>query len=688
MSLKPKRVDFAATWAELKETVKGVVTLGNIPQAVWYNRFSDVYSLCVAYPEPLAEKLYQETKKFLEEHVKSLLAQVNSTNEEQLLTVYYNLWLQYSQGIDYLHKLYIYLNTQHIKKQKASDAEVLYGILPEPPEQMKEIGELGLDLWKKHMIEPLKDVLLRLLLEAIRCDRTGQSLYNEKSSTIHGVIQVLVAVEEYKKKNNLELYETVFETPFLEATGEYYRQEASRLLQECTISQYMEKVLQRRDEEDLRGRKFLHPNSYQKVRNVCEQEMVAMHLPAIHNECPTMVQQELHQDLRNAFALLKPISGGLSVLVTQVMEHIKQQGLRAVANLSGDNVASQFVEGMLAVHAKYKEMVGVVFANDQLFTSALDMACASVVNHRLNPKQPCRSPELLAKYCDSLLKKSTKGGSDSEVDEKLAQCIIVFKYIDDKDVFQKFYARMLAKRLIHQQSHSMDSEEAMINRLKQACGYEFTNKLHRMFTDMSVSSDLNNKFNDYLQNKGRIELGLNFSIYVLQAGAWPLGQNCPTDFAVPQELEKSVQRFEEFYHDQFNGRKLAWLHHLSQGELKLNYLKKPYIITMQTFQMAMLLMFENVNSITCKELMEATKLNSDHFQKYVQSLVESKLLIVSSGTVEVFEPNTIVSLNMEYSNKRTKFRITAAVQRETVQEAEQTHSSVDEDRKLYLQVTK
>ena len=37
----------------------------------------DVYSLCVAYPEPLADKLYSETKKFLEEHVDSLLIKVS-----------------------------------------------------------------------------------------------------------------------------------------------------------------------------------------------------------------------------------------------------------------------------------------------------------------------------------------------------------------------------------------------------------------------------------------------------------------------------------------------------------------------------------------------------------------------------------------------------------------------------------
>ena len=69
----------------------------------------------------------------------------------------------------------------------------------------------------------------------------------------------------------------------------------------------MEKVLQRRDEEDLRSRKFLHPSSYSKVRSECEQRMVADHLAAIHNECPAMAQQELKQDLLNALLKVKRI---------------------------------------------------------------------------------------------------------------------------------------------------------------------------------------------------------------------------------------------------------------------------------------------------------------------------------------------------------------------------------------------
>lgn len=52
---------------------------------------------------------------------------------------------------------------------------------------------------------------------------------------------------------------------------------------------------------------------------------------------------------------------------------------------------------------------------------------------------------------------------------------------------------------------------------QQACGYEFTSKLHRMYTDMSVSADLNNKFNNFIKNQDTIiDLGISFQIYVLQ----------------------------------------------------------------------------------------------------------------------------------------------------------------------------
>jgi hypothetical protein len=60
----------------------------------------------------------------------------------------------------------------------------------------------------------------------------------------------------------LQLYQEIFEAPFLQASGEYYKREASKLLQECDVSQYMERVIQRLEEETLRSNKFLHPRYF------------------------------------------------------------------------------------------------------------------------------------------------------------------------------------------------------------------------------------------------------------------------------------------------------------------------------------------------------------------------------------------------------------------------------------------
>ncbi len=60
--------------------------------------------------------------------------------------------------------------------------------------------------------------------------------------------------------------------------------------------------------------------------------------------------------------------------------------------------------------------------------------------------------------------------------------MVLFKYLEDKDVFQTFYTTKLSKRLIHGVSASDESEASMISKLKEACGFEYTNKLQRMFT--------------------------------------------------------------------------------------------------------------------------------------------------------------------------------------------------------------
>ncbi|XP_078089126.1 cullin-2 isoform X3 [Mustelus asterias] len=685
MSLKPRVVDFDETWNKLLTTIRAVVMLDYVERSTWNDRFSDIYALCVAYPEPLGERLYTETKIFLENHVQHLYKKVLDS-EEKILTMYHKYWEEYSKGADYMDCLYRYLNTQFIKKNKLTEADLQYGYggvdIIEP---LMEIGELALDMWKKLMIEPLQTILIRMLLREIKNDRCGE---NPNQKVIHGVINSFVHVEQYKKKFPLKFYQDLFEGSFLTETGEYYKQEASNLLQESNCSQYMEKVLARLKDEEVRCRKYLHPSSYAKVIHECQQRMVADHLQFLHGECQNIIKQERREgekyDMANIYTLLRAVSNGLPHMIQELQNHIHDEGLRSISNLSQENMPTQFVESVLEVHSKFLQLISSVLNGDQHFMSALDKALTSVVNYR-EPKSSCKAPELLAKYCDNLLKKSAKGMTENEVEDKLTSFITVFKYIDDKDVFQKFYARMLAKRLIHGLSMSMDSEEAMINKLKQACGYEFTSKLHRMYTDMNVSADLNNKFTaTFLKQQDTvIDLGISFQIYVLQAGAWPLTQAPSSTFAIPQELEKSVQMFELFYNQHFSGRKLTWLHYLCTGEVKMNYLSKPYVAMVTTYQMAVLLAFNNSEIVTYKELQDSTQMNEKELTKTIKSLLDVKMINHDSNKANV-DLDSVFSLNMGFSSKRTKFKITTSMQKDTPQ-MEQTRSAVDEDRKMYLQ---
>lgn len=337
----------------------------------------------------MADRLYNETKQFLENHVQNLLvtqvapSEGDNSNEfivhDTLLQRYYIAWKEYSQGVEYLNFLYQYLNQQHIKRNKfTADVEFNYGSLSTENQELMEIGELGLDIWRGCMIKSLGEEIVKEILEVIHADRIGSDLGSNSAQVIHGIIQSFVSVQDYKKKGNLNLYQELFEAPMLAASGEYYKSEASKLLQRCTVSEYMEEVLKRLDDENRRAHKFFHGrwvdqiqfqffshrfndsiiearffkkksqfliaffthkhSSIPKLRQECELRMITDHLDFLHSDCQEMVSQEKSDDLHNMYILLKPIPDGLKTLVQAFLDHIKNEGIETISTLKGDTV--------------------------------------------------------------------------------------------------------------------------------------------------------------------------------------------------------------------------------------------------------------------------------------------------------------------------------------------------------------
>lgn len=78
------------------------------------------------------------------------------------------------------------------------------------------------------------------------------------------------------------------------------------------------------------------------------------------------------------------------------------------------------------VHKKYNALVNYAFNNDTGFVAALDKACGKFINNNAvtrDASSSSKSPELLAKFCDILLKKSPRNPEEAELEETLNQVV-------------------------------------------------------------------------------------------------------------------------------------------------------------------------------------------------------------------------------------------------------------------------
>jgi cullin 3 len=90
---------------------------------------------------------------------------------------------------------------------------------------------------------------------------------------------------------------------------------------------------------------------------------------------------------------------------------------------------------------------------------------------------------------------------DQEVEIVLDKAMMLFRYLEEKDVFERYYKQHLAKRLLLNKSASDDAEKNMISRLKTECGCQFTCKLEGMFKDITLSNTTADDFRLHVQQK-------------------------------------------------------------------------------------------------------------------------------------------------------------------------------------------
>lgn len=104
-----------------------------------------------------------------------------------------------------------------------------------------------------------------------------------------------------------------------------------------------------------------------------------------------------------------------------------------------------------------------------------------------------------------------------------------------KDVFEAFYKKDFAKRLLMDKSSSIDMEKSMIAKLKAECGSQYTSKLEGMFKDEQVSKDIASAFKTS-EEYSRLPKAMDANMRVLTAGFWP---SYPVvDMKLPAEIRQ------------------------------------------------------------------------------------------------------------------------------------------------------
>ncbi|KAB0400428.1 hypothetical protein E2I00_006276 [Balaenoptera physalus] len=670
-------------------------------------------------------ELYKRLKEFLKNYLTNLLKDGEDLMDESVLKFYTQQWEDYRFSSKVLNGICAYLNRHWVRRECDEGRKGIYEIYS----------------------------VTNAVLKLIEKERNGETI---NTRLISGVVQSYVELglnedDAFAKGPTLTVYKESFESQFLADTERFYTRESTEFLQQNPVTEYMKKAEARLLEEQRRVQVYLHESTQDELARKCEQVLIEKHLEIFHTEFQNLLDADKNEDLGRMYNLVSRIQDGLGELKKLLETHIHNQGLAAIEkcgeaalnefsldfHFTGSSVEfrlthkfvvpsdcsmlvcnlvprnqlvclffplpkdpKMYVQTVLDVHKKYNALVMSAFNNDAGFVAALDKACGRFINNNAVTKMAqssSKSPELLARYCDSLLKKSSKNPEEAELEDTLNQVMVVFKYIEDKDVFQKFYAKMLAKRLVHQNSASDDAEASMISKLKQACGFEYTSKLQRMFQDIGVSKDLNEQFKKHLTNSEPLDL--DFSIQVLSSGSWPFQQSCT--FALPSELERSYQRFTAFYASRHSGRKLTWLYQLSKGELVTNCFKNRYTLQVlplflscgdpkaSTFQMAILLQYNTEDAYAVQQLTDSTQIKMDILAQVLQILLKSKLLVLEDENANVDEvelkPDTLIKLYLGYKNKKLRVNINVPMKTEQKQEQETTHKNIEEDRKLLIQ---
>eukprot|EP00898_Chlorokybus_atmophyticus_P002087 jgi/Chlat1/287/Chrsp1S03176 len=475
-----------------------------------------------------------------------------------------------------------------------------------------------------------------------------------------------------------------FEQPFLQAAHTFYKMEAQAYIGTSDCPDYLKKAERRLSEEMDRVAHCLDISTEPKITAVVDTEMVGAYMKTLvemeNSGLVSLLKDDKYEDLARMYNLFRRVPGGLQIIRDVMSSHLRDTGKQLVMEPDRQKEAVDFVQRLLDEKDKYDRTIQRAFNNDKTFQNALNQAFEYFIN--LNN----RSPEFISLFVDDKLRKGLKGVSDEDVEVVLDKVMMLFRYLQEKDVFEKYYKQHLAKRLLSGRTVSDDAERSLIVKLKTECGYQFTSKLEGMFTDMKTSKDTMQGFKQVLATTDASLNGIDLNVHVLTTGSWPTqtGARCN----LPAELLPCCDKFKTFYLSTHTGRRLTWQTNMGSADIKATFAKSKHELNVSTYQMCILMLFNKADKLSYREIEQATDIPAIDLKRNLQSLacVKGKNVLRKVPMSKDVNEDDEFYFNEQFQSQFYKVKIgTVVAQKETEPEKQETRQKVEEDRKPQIE---
>ena len=634
------------------------------------------------------KRLREQCKTFMSQSMREeMRSKADGRSDKDTLKAFVEAWTKWSTQLKTIRQIFYYMDQTYLLRSTENST----------------VTETGLELFRASVFADalLEPKILKGAVDLVEIDRQGD-LTDHQATLLRTSIDTFHELDVYTKK---------FEPVFIEASKSYFTSWRYSEAENGDLAHYADECTALFEREMTRCDLFkLDRSTRAQLSDLFDDVLVEENLGLLTDEAlvTNLMKNDQFQALEQTHSLLQRKGLGEELGPT-FNAFVIAEGSTIVFD---EEKESDMVINLLDFKRRLDHISKFSFHGNEKLNNGLHKSFEHFINKTKKTQanwdtDNAKPGEMIAKHVDLLLKGGVKAipklviakpdiskneeehdfdeapaDEDAEINLHLSHALDLFRFVHGKAVFEAFYKKDLARRLLMGRSASNDAERSMLTRLKNECGAGFTHNLEAMFKDMDLSRDELASYNQLLEDRGATRASLDLGVNVLSASSWPTYSDVPVN--IPTSIMKVMSDFETHYKTKHNGRKLTWKHSLAHCQLKAKFPKGNKELVVSGFQAIVLLLFNDIASdatLSYADIQASTGLSDAELKRTLQSLACAKYRVLTKSPKgrDVNSTDTF-AYNPTFQDPKLRIKINQIQLKETKEENKETHQRVAADR--------